>query len=67
MDLHHIEHNGRAARRAGLMEMENPYFMAENMPRRTGDSFDEWQLKVEAWEHGWHLASEDHDSERRRL
>jgi len=63
MDLNTIEDHGRAARKAGLMEMENPYFMAENMPRKTGDSFDEWQLKIEAWEYGWHVEANNRSAD----
>jgi hypothetical protein len=59
MDLKDIEDNGRRARQQGAGLMQNPYFLRENMPRSTGESFHEWQDKVHHWNVGWYSGSEE--------
>lgn|GEM_PF-6955514 len=51
-----IEIQGHEDHEAGLDRMENPFFRAEHMPRQTGDSFECWQDKIDAWECGWQAA-----------
>jgi hypothetical protein len=63
MNLNDIEQNGKLARENGLGLMQNPYFLRENMPRSTGESFHEWQEKVHHWNVGWYSAGQ---TERKR-
>ncbi len=55
-DLMAIEEAGRDAFGLGQSRMENPYYKIPNMPTTTGDSFQTWQAKVNAWEDGWFAA-----------
>lgn len=56
MTLTQIEEDGRIARERGQNVMQNPYFLRENMPSRTGESFNEWQDKIYHWDMGWTAA-----------
>ena len=66
MDLNAIENQGKLAREQGLGLMQNPYFLRENMPRSTGDSFHQWQEKVHHWNVGWYSAAAAEPQEPRR-
>lgn len=57
IDVGSINSLGREAFASGKDWMDNPFFCAEHMPRRTGDSFERWQDKIEAWEAGWQAAA----------
>ncbi len=54
--LDSMQEAGAVAFNKGQTRMENPYFKSANMPQATGDRFDQWQLKVNAWETGWFAA-----------
>lgn len=50
-----IQRDGAIARALGKTEADNPYFKAENLPKVTGETPEQWSAKANAWDRGWKL------------
>lgn len=53
MTLEEIQKLGAEARAQGRGEFDNPYYKAQNMPAKTGETIPEWEAKLAAWHFGW--------------
>lgn len=45
-----------------LSSLRCPYYHADKMPAATGESIEEWQAKVDAWQLGWQAEDAIRDS-----
>ena len=52
-DLTAITEMGSCAFIAGISRMQNPFYQQNKMPRQTGETFEDWQVKIAAWDVGW--------------
>lgn len=50
-----LEKLGANARAQGRDYFDNPFYKTEATPKHSGDTIDEWQRKLNAWERGWVL------------
>jgi hypothetical protein len=53
--IQEIQKQGAAARAKGLTQYECPFFQPDQVPVATGESFESWYAKVEAWNLGWKI------------
>lgn len=56
-DLHDIALLGGNAHQLGFGLIDNPYLRREHLPQHTGESYAQWQQKVDAWKAGWEHAA----------
>ncbi|CUJ62123.1 MAG: hypothetical protein J0I68_30300 [Achromobacter sp.] len=59
MRLEDIQKLGAQAAREGLTLFDCPYFRAKALPGYTGESIQSWKLKVDAWELGWQVETDN--------
>ncbi len=52
-DEHYLR--GVNARAANLSKFDCPFYKAEAIPEATGETMEQWQAKVDAWERGWSI------------
>jgi hypothetical protein len=45
--------SGAVARSAGLDALANPFFDEAAMPSATGESIEDWGIKLSTWHAGW--------------
>lgn len=53
MNFKQIHNAGMMARTVGKSLRDNPYYQSENLPSNSAAAYRAWQMKAEAWEHGW--------------
>jgi hypothetical protein len=56
-DLDKIQKDGANMRAicGRLTLLQNPFYRLHNMPGNTGEPFEKWIKKAEAWEFGWRM------------
>lgn len=54
-DNEELVKRGANDRARGLSPFDCPLFKREQMPATTGESVQEWNAKVDAWNLGWKL------------
>lgn len=52
-EFHDLQRLGANARAQGRCEMDNPYLKDASLPRQSGDSFELWKEKHDAWHLGY--------------
>lgn len=50
-----IQKAGANARALGTCVTDNPYYKTDQMPAVTGQTVEDWNKKVEAWDFGWKM------------
>ncbi len=50
-----IQLAGANARAAGTPNARNPYFAWDELPAATGETVEQWNAKVAAWDLGWRM------------
>lgn len=52
-EFEQLQIDGANAYRLGKNEFANPFYRSDQMPAATGETLEEWQSKLAAWELGY--------------